>query len=497
MTGFWVYGQETTGSVISDRLKAAFFQAMNKFPDLQTFARHPRFGHWYREWCSKALGYNCAEASRLGCSCQAKTSFLFNTYPVHAVSITGNKEGRVFKLTERSIERIRAWKVRSPVGRGLVKRSDMFSSNSINGFLKATQSKDDQKANEEIFYKIPLDLKAETNGAKLAARFFPMTQEPFASHDGVLWYPRFNGVTQAELRYRYHVEGRQDTDLFQLLLETELRKAEDTLRAYCKSFRTCDIDSEDRLADPQPIHRFYHERLAVHGTRLLEFYGQGIEVDQSLVPFAKFFSMSISVNGVSYSSLERICQRASHLLDPIRLRSVPTVFGLGDCHGGNVMVSNERNAHSFHELLYIDYEAAGQHSPILDISKPLYNDTIFQTLMGDTLEVPGSFTWSMTEDSIDITIDGCTDDLSKAIFQIKKRYTLTPFVEFSRRHSVDLEDFVPQLGHALFSCAILTRNYASNVDALMRSLGVAVVLSQASTFDDLWARMASLAGKLS
>lgn len=84
------------------------------------------------------------------------------------------------------------------------------------------------------------------------------------------------------------------------------------------------------------------------------------------------------------------------------------------------MIAKEPNVHGYHDLLYIDFEVAGYHSLILDLAKPLYNDVFFQTLMGDILTTPGLFKHAFHDEIIIIRVGGCTDDLSKAILEIRK-----------------------------------------------------------------------------
>lgn len=93
--------------------------------------------------------------------------------------------------------------------------------------------------------------------------------------------------------------------------------------------------------------------------------------------------MPFEINGAHYPSLNEISQSAAKVLSPTTTTSCPTVFGLGDAHGANILMSEDRGSNYRKELLYIDYEAAGYHSIMLDLAKPFYNDIFFQTLYAD------------------------------------------------------------------------------------------------------------------
>ena len=427
------------------------------------------------------------------CQCEPPSSYLFNNGPQpHLVSGSTGAQ-RVLALTGDHASLVTSNKAAISLRTNSRYDGNAFASNSVSGCLRLEKPTDASGCGVDLYYKIIDEPTAELRGAEAAARYFPLTQQPLCDSERVLWYPIFTGRSQAELRYLYYTEDCDDLSLTHVLLDAELRKAEDTLRAYCKSYQA--YSPRSSVSTEQSIHRFSHSRLTSNGTRLQKFYGQGVRIGQTHVPFYELMSLPIRVNDKLHPCLLDTCQEAARMLDPSILPHEPTVFGLGDAHGGNVMISDEDNAHGHREILYIDYEVAGHHFPLLDLAKPLYNDVFFQTLMGDGLATPGSFSYAIDSGVLNIHLTDCADDLSKAILEVKKRYLIEPFLLFARSQGHDLAPHVGHLSQALFACAILTKNYTAVPDVLLRSIAIGAVLSQATTFEDLWLKIDSLIGQ--
>ena len=217
----------------------------------------------------------------------------------------------------------------------------MLSSNSQCQLLEATLD-DEKAAPTSVFCKQTVHTTPESEGAKLAAQYYPRVQQPLTVSKDRLVYPVFDGRTQAELRYDW-LEGRcQNSHLMVLIMDAELRKAEDTLRAYAMS-----IADSGNLTTPRSllIHRFFHERLASPGTRLRDFYGDDLEISDNKISLEIFMDARIYVNGHEYPALHNICKRAERLLQPDgEINYSPVAFGLGDAHGGNMMIASDSNA---------------------------------------------------------------------------------------------------------------------------------------------------------
>jgi thiamine kinase-like enzyme len=80
------------------------------------------------------------------------------------------------------------------------------------------------------------------------------------------------------------------------------------------------------------------------------------------------------INGQTYPSLQAHFRYAEQVF---RMTSVelPIAFGLGDGHGGNIMVTE---AGIEGKLLFIDYEVSGFQSPLLDMAKSIYLNAFCQ-----------------------------------------------------------------------------------------------------------------------
>ncbi|MCJ1237764.1 hypothetical protein MMC14_005751 [Varicellaria rhodocarpa] len=194
-------------------------------------------------------------------------------------------------------------------------------------------------------------------------------------------FPVFEGQTEAEHRLSFIHSGRNDWQNAEVILQTELSKAEDMLRAYKQSFLPR-VAAEESIK--QPIHRSYHTRLT-ENSRFSDFYNDGIEIHIQNISLASFLRIPVKVNGVIYSSCGEISESAANNLRQNIAASIPHAFGLGDAHGGNIMISDDRGQDNYMNLLYIDYEVAGYHSILIDLAKPFHHDIFFEALYADII----------------------------------------------------------------------------------------------------------------
>lgn len=168
---------------------------------------------------------------------------------------------------------------------------------------------------------------------------------------------------------------RNDPETRDLILHAELRKAEDTLRAYSMSILSPNIDPYFL------VHRFFYDRVKT-GKRIEDFYGESVVIDKQLIPFSVFTAAPIIVNNKTYPSINELLNQTQTILCPQVCREL-TMFGLRDCHGGNVMIGKTVKSNNNREILYI--EMTDFHSLMLDMTKPLYNDVYFNIFYADVL----------------------------------------------------------------------------------------------------------------
>ncbi|KAK2601812.1 hypothetical protein QQS21_004595 [Conoideocrella luteorostrata] len=168
--------------------------------------------------------------------------------------------------------------------------------------------------------------------------------------------------------------GYKERNSAETLLHVELVKAEDMLRAYRNSLQN---GRAMEISSPK-VHRFFHSRL-VGDARHLDFYGTAIHLTGELIPLDKILSMPWIINGESYPSLRQSFDVAPNIMSPssLQITSPLLAFGMGDAHGGNVMIEPKSQHQGNRTLLYVDYEVAGFHPIMLDLAKPFYNDVFF------------------------------------------------------------------------------------------------------------------------
>ncbi|GAP91698.1 putative haloacid dehalogenase domain protein hydrolase [Rosellinia necatrix] len=300
------------------------------------------------------------------------------------------------------------------------------------------------------------------------------------STSGTLLYPFLHGTTEADLRLLYIQGGRKDL------------KAEDMLRSYRISMTT---DIMANANSCQNLHRFFHSRL-VDDTRLCEFYGSTIQLLGEPIPVKKFLEMPWVINGKRYPTLRRSFDTALAILSPTALQAscCPVAFGLGDAHGGNVMIQSKYQQNNSRGIVFIDYEVAGFHPVMLDLAKPVYNDVFFETLYLDLAPdatIEGVSCCIMGGDLV-LDFTPRVDPISQAILDIKLRYLIQPLCNEVHRAGGSLENHVLILANALFLCATLTRNFAENKAAFIRNFATGIILSKAGNWKEFAACLKTL-----
>ena len=485
MTGEWLFGEVACGQMIQEKILNAFTVAAKNAATVENFARCYRTSRKHLEWLAerlKILRPSIDSSDHCGCS-EIDSVFLYGKKSsIPASTSFGNRSSiRCLPLklaTLGKIEEITAMPQRI---------LSIFSSNSIN-FVTTVALESDKQSNAKLFCKLSSSQAQEIWGARQAALYFLLVQMPRLHASGYLLYPFFEGCSEAEIRLTFIQTGQSNRELLETILHTELAKAEDTFRAYRQSFQD---PAKPRKHSKQPIHGFFHGRV-VDDARFNEFYKHGVQVHEDHLSLISFLSIPLVINQVQYPPLDEISRSAAMLISPSAVASCPSVFGLCDAHGANILVSEKRGPNHRRELLYIDYEVAGYHSVMLDLAKPFYNDIFFQTLYADNMPDLPDIEYELREGVIRITLSPCEDQIGQAILEIKRRFLLAPFFEHAQGMGHDLEQHVRQLASALFACACLTRNFTGDWDNLFRNLAVGVMLSQATTLEGLWECCGSL-----
>lgn len=485
MSGVWIIGDATYGQSIQSSILRYYAAVAGRHATVETMARFPRFSHAHRQWLSdRLLSLNAAIGIPARYECiNSDDLFLYGSNP----SVPSKIDSKVQCQERRLPTEYQSNKDVAKFPQGPIIQPSIFSSNSTNWTITLPPPQGTNLEAVKLFCKRSSFAQHERAIAEHAAIFYPHIQIPSVAPSGDLLYPHFEGKSEAELRLSFIRAGRGDWRLSASIMEIEMIRAEDMLRAYQRSFGR-PVKSEN-ATESRPIDRFYHTRL-INNARFKEFYADGVEIHGRLLPLATFLSLRLKVNGHFYPSLGEISLQGAKVLHP-QATSSYQAFGLGDAHGANVMVSSSRGSDNRSELLYVDYDAAGYHSVTLDLAKPFYNDIFFETLYANTIEDPPAIEYTLNEEAnlIEITMGTVSQDqLASGILNIKRRYLMDPLLEFlGGDRSGGLGEHIDQFAYALFSCACLTRNFKGKWASLFRNIAVGAMFSQVTDMEGIWA----------
>lgn len=257
------------------------------------------------------------------------------------------------------------------------------------------------------------------------------------------------------------------------------------LRVYQKCL--LDRKSFHKNSADQPIHRFFHARL-VDNARFREFYAGSFNVGGKSLSMEQILEIPWRMNGSIYPSLSELFRTAMDVVHPgsRQCTSCPIVFGLGDAHGANIMIASDVLPNNSREILYVDYEVAGYHPVILDLAKPLYADVFSDTLYMDILPGMPETKYEFRGEFIDVQFTLSVNDLTQAVFDIKRRYFIEPLMRLVSSIGGNLETNISLLSKALFLCATLTRNHDKNPNVFIKNMATGIVLSTAKDLNGLY-----------
>lgn len=478
LTGRWVYQAE-------DNIAALSLSAIHKYSCLPgvwipvdwtaIFSRNARFPDAFRRTLRDRPGWG--ELFKPSATPFNMPGVLFwledSTYPGDSSNQTTHSkicsQYNTSDTTYHDLDIKNRWVVSAHV-------NSQFSGNSTAVRLSSLQ-----RPQISIFCKKTAQWQAELLGASrvqmlLANRVhLPLSSDPV---QGAIFYPWFEGESLSDLRLKYYAFPEysiQSTNLFEVIIQAEMRKAEDMLSLYCRTASTTQRSNSN-------IQQFFCDRIP-DNRRIRELYPQGVLINGTRYDATHLMSMPATINGKPFPSLLSILEKA-----PVKLRADDvSVLGLGDGHGGNVLIGN-KDENSAESLRYIDYEAAGRHSPWLDMAKPTYNDIFYSIfyadLLGRNLDATKVVHAVVHEHSIDIALVYAPDTVSCSIWQVRKRYFLEPFVKHLKVRGFETKSWNEQLGLALLCCAMLTRSFHEREDMFFANMALGMLLSQWNGTDD-------------
>ena len=484
VSGAWLHGREPYGRMIQRQILSSYSVLSRQHATVQSFAKSSQFSTPFISWFTKELSelhlLSDRPLKRLPCQCPfAGKRFLYGETPMARDRSFPGSSTQSVSLRSQSVE---LYKQTGALIR-FQRPTSVFTSNSTASEITLPADQLGGTATK-IFCKRSLHPQQEFEGAINAAAFGLRVQLPHLTSSGELLYPFFEGMTESELRLLFHRSRGSNWCIAETVLYAELAKAEDMLRVYKK----CLYGNMCRSATAkQPIHHFFHSRL-IQNARFREFYGDSFNIGGKSLSMVEFLEIPWKVNGVVYPSLGELFCTAIDVLHPSSRQSIscPIVFGLGDAHGANNMISSHVSPNGAREVLYVDYEAAGFHPIMLDLAKPFYNDVFFDTLYMDILPDVPKTGCELDGGYVDVHFTPYADDITQAIFDIKRKYLIEPLFDLVLSLGGDLEKNVPLLSAALLLCATLTRNYSKTPDVLFRSVATGIVLSQAVNTEGLY-----------
>jgi len=227
-----------------------------------------------------------------------------------------------------------------------------------------------------------------------------------------------------------------------------------------------------------PVFQLFYHRLT--GGRFDEFY-RGQTVPWFEASWENLAGLRWVINGKSYPrTLFELVDDAIRLLHPAQ--AGPVVVGHGDAHNGNVFYRGPQE-----ELLYFDPAFAGEHHPLIDLTKPLYHNTLAQWMYfpaekGEQLNLKARIEGNEVRVEHNYTMNS----LRRGILDSKVELVAKPIVEHLNKLGWLRPDYREYLRAALFCCPLLTMNlcdrakFPANVSVL--GLAHAVMVGN----EDLW-----------
>jgi hypothetical protein len=203
---------------------------------------------------------------------------------------------------------------------------------------------------------------------------------------------------------------------------------------------------------------FYHR---LTGGRLERFYGSLPSKDVEIALPDGTHSMKTvrrakwNINGQIYDqTLDDLIVNSIHLLDPSQEGA--SVVGHGDAHNGNVFFQEHRTNAS---LLYFDPAFAGQHHPLLDITKPLFHNVFAMWMYFPHVKIENiRIDFERDADLWVVHHNYTLHPVREMFLQSKVKHVLVPVLRDLRQRDWLRLDWRDYLKAALYCCPLLTMN---------------------------------------
>jgi hypothetical protein len=319
------------------------------------------------------------------------------------------------------------------------------SLNSVNGFIGA--------GDQTLFFKAHIESQVAGreyyNTEVLADAGYPILKPVLKATESAAQHVMLYEIVESPTMFDACRAIEQGTaDNFDDLVAAQQKSDRQLLELYRRSLHWASADEHSQ----SPIHQLFYHRLTAG--RYAEFYlGKTVHLPEAGIPFEDLARLRWTINGVAYpQTLEALVARAIELLTPVE--AGPAVSGHGDAHNGNLFYIADRG-----NLTYFDPAFAGNHSPLLDLVKPLYHNVHAQWMyfpeeagakLHASIGVEGGI--AHVEHDFEPT------PIREATHASKTNLVLAPLVETLKEKNWLAPQWKAYMQSALMCCPLLTMN---------------------------------------
>lgn len=346
------------------------------------------------------------------------------------------------------------------------------SLNSFNGFLTLSEGR-------KLFFKTHTEadnvISEYYNATQLAQAGYPVIQPLMSSMEADRQFLIYEVVTDPSV---FDVAWAIETGVSeQSEALTEAQHAADN-QLFVIYRETLKNQSASDAATA-PIHQLFYHRLA--GGRLERFYGNEttIHLPDGYHLMQEIRQKRWQINGQVYAeTLDDIIARSLVLLHPSQAGL--SIIGHGDAHNGNIFL---RSSPHQTEMCYFDPAFAGRHSPILDLTKPLFHNVFamwmyFPQIKSEQTNVR----LKITPETLQVEHDYALHPIRHMFLESKINRVLIPILQELKKHNQLPSDWRQVLKAALFCCPFLTMNLtdSSKFPPEISLLGLAMTVEMGS-----------------
>ncbi|MDL1899312.1 hypothetical protein FBR02_00910 [Anaerolineae bacterium CFX9] len=333
------------------------------------------------------------------------------------------------------------------------------SLNSFNGFLTLADGR-------RLFFKAHAEsdtvIEEYYQAALLADAGYPVLQPIYSSTQvgrQILIYEVIEDPSVFDVSWEIE-SGRNEALLKEL---TAAQNEEDS--ALYERYRETLADSDAHLHAQAPVHQLFYHRIT--GGRFERFYGSldparvedqtSVLLPDVTISLRQIRSARWEINGQNYSeSIDTLIGVAAQILNPAW--AAVTVMGHGDAHNGNVFLVGGGDVP---RLMYFDPAFAGRHSPLLDITKPLFHNVFAMWMYyphEKTATTQIHVSYHPEQNLIRVEHSYELHPVRRMFLESKVSRTLTPLLAELKRNGRLEANWRQRLKAALMCCPLLTMN---------------------------------------